>query len=192
MKWITTDDLPRMRGSEGFIIRGCGKDLQLWVDMVNRMLTNENLLLEGTYFKEYFAFIHNGVSCILFPLDQNVKLDMGRLDKWRLFTYSSLEGTWLSDFVQNELGGYLPDQNHAAQKPSCPLIWEDGNIFNLMEIASQILQENQMANQATEMCHRIIDSGSYDEALCIASEYVNISSTEEEYEENYEEGPVLS
>ena len=35
-----------------------------------------------------------------------------------------------------------------------------------------------MPDQAKEMTSRVFSSGSYDEALCIISEYVNITDTE--------------
>ena len=65
------------------------------------------------------------------------------------------------------------------KKPSCPLIGQDGNIFNLMGIASRTLRRNGMAEEAKEMTDRIYQSGSYDEALCIIGEYVNITSVDE-------------
>ena len=64
-------------------------------------------------------------------------------------------------------------------KPDCPLIGQDGNIFNLMGIASRTLRRNGMAEEAKEMTDRIYQSGSYDEALCIMGEYVNITSVDE-------------
>ena len=64
-------------------------------------------------------------------------------------------------------------------KPDCPLIGQDGNIFNLMGIASRTLRRNGMAEEAKEMTDRIYQSGSYDEALCIIGEYVNITSVDE-------------
>ena len=65
------------------------------------------------------------------------------------------------------------------KKPDCPLIGQDGNIFNLMCIASRTLRRNGMAEEAKEMTNRIYQSGSYDEALCIMGEYVNITSVDE-------------
>lgn len=59
-------------------------------------------------------------------------------------------------------------------KPDCKLIGENGNIFNLVGIAARTLRQNDMAEQATEMRNRVFSSGSYDEALCIIGEYVNI------------------
>ena len=65
------------------------------------------------------------------------------------------------------------------KKPDCPLIGQDGNIFNLIGIASRTLRQNGMAEEAKEMTNRIYQSGSYDEALCIMGEYVNITSIDE-------------
>lgn len=61
------------------------------------------------------------------------------------------------------------------KKPDCKLIGKDGNIFNLMGIASRTLRQNGMAEQAVEMRDRICASGSYGEALCIIGDYVNIT-----------------
>lgn len=77
-------------------------------------------------------------------------------------------------------------------KPDCPLIGQDGNVFNLVGIASRILKDNGMASEASEMSSRVFASGIYGEALSIIGEYVNITSSEdmdedidEEYEENF-------
>ena len=59
-----------------------------------------------------------------------------------------------------------------SKKPKCPLIGQDGNIFNLMGIASKTLKRNGMYDEAKEMCSRITSSGSYYEALNVIGEYV--------------------
>jgi len=59
-------------------------------------------------------------------------------------------------------------------KPVCKLIGEDGNIFNLMGIASRTLKKVGMKEEAKEMTDRILNSKSYTEALAIISEYVEI------------------
>lgn len=64
--------------------------------------------------------------------------------------------------------------DNKRNKPDCKLIGEDGNIFNLMARASRTLRENDLPEEAKEMRERITSSGSYDEALCIIGEYVNI------------------
>ena len=68
------------------------------------------------------------------------------------------------------------------KKPNCPLIGQDGNIFNLMAIASRTLREHDMAEQATEMCERIRNCANYYSALGVIGEYVNITSVEDEDE----------
>ena len=64
--------------------------------------------------------------------------------------------------------------DNKRNKPDCKLIGEDGNIFNLMARAARTLRENDLSEEAKEMRDRITSSGSYDEALCIIGEYVNI------------------
>lgn len=66
------------------------------------------------------------------------------------------------------------------KKPDCELIGQDGNIFNLMGIASRTLRRHGMAEEATEMCNRIRESDSYNSALCIIGEYVNITGPNED------------
>lgn len=81
-------------------------------------------------------------------------------------------------------------EKEIRQKPDCPLIGQDGNIFNLAGIASLTLKEHGMEEQAEEMKERIYSSGSYSEALNIIGEYVNITS-EEEMKENMCQGESL-
>ena len=68
----------------------------------------------------------------------------------------------------------------SSKKPNCPLIGQDGNIFNLMGIASRTLREHGMSEQATEMCERIRNCGSYYSALAVIGEYVTITSVDGE------------
>ena len=70
------------------------------------------------------------------------------------------------------------------EKPKCPLIGQNGNIFNLMGIASKTLKRNGMSNDAKEMCSRITSSGSYYEALNVIGEYVEIASIDDEQTED--------
>ena len=64
-------------------------------------------------------------------------------------------------------------------KPNCPLIGTDGNIFNLVGIASRTLKKNGLSEQASEMTSKVYKSGSYEEALGIIGEYVNITSVDD-------------
>ena len=59
-------------------------------------------------------------------------------------------------------------------KPECELIGKDGNIFNLIGIAGKVLEHAGMKEQAKEMTNRVLSSKSYDDALCIIMEYVEV------------------
>lgn len=131
-------------------------------------------------------------SCLLFPFKDDVELDVGKLAMWRLQTHGNFGGTWLSDYVPNKLGGFISKEQtaEAVQKPDCPLIGQDGNIFNLMGIASRTLKQNGLADQAKKMCDRIRESGDYYKALGVIGEYVNITSVDDAPDEgeDFEEG----
>lgn len=179
IKAITTDELRKKKGEEGLILQGCGGDPQEWLDAINELLTKEEILLGGSRFENCESFTHDGSINLFFPFE-GVKLNMGKLAMWRLRTHDKLNGTWLSDYVPNYLGGYLKEQ----KKPNCPLIGQDGNIFNLMGIAARTLRRNGMGEQAKEMTERITTSaGNYYKALDIIGEYVNITSVDDEGEE---------
>lgn len=60
------------------------------------------------------------------------------------------------------------------KKIQVKLIGQDGNIFNLVGITTKELEKNGQRKQANEMAGRVFNSGSYDEALRIISEYVDI------------------
>lgn len=106
MKTITTNELKAMEQSEGLILQGCGGELQEWVDGINNMLTEAEILKNGGRLSDVSVFEHNGLTNLLFSFD-NVKpyeLDMGKLAMWRLATHDNFGGTWLSDYRANQLG----------------------------------------------------------------------------------------
>lgn len=59
-------------------------------------------------------------------------------------------------------------------KPKCKLTGQDGNIFNLIAIARKSLVKAGMSVQAKEMTEKVMSSGSYDEALRIIMNYVEV------------------
>ena len=172
---IKAEDLRKMSGKEGLILQGCGGEPQEWLDGINDLLTKEGILLNGTRFENAYVFEKDRLTNILFPIE-NVEVDINKMISWRILSHGTFGGTWLSDYVPNNLGGF----ERTTQKPDCPLIGADGNIFNLMGIASRTLRDHGMGEQAKEMSSRIRKSGSYDEALNIIGEYVNITSAEEQ------------
>ena len=90
---------------------------------------------------------------------------------WRLQTHEQFGGTWLSDYVPNQLGGYIAEPEQ--KKPSMRLEGQDGNIFSILGQASRLLKDVGQKDQADEMFRRVTSSGSYEEALHIISEYVD-------------------
>ena len=186
IKDITTNDLRRMKKTEGLVFQGCGGDPQEWVDGINDMLTNTGILLHGTRFTDVSVFEHNGLTNILFPFSEDVHLNVGKLAMWRLSTHETFGGTWLSDYVENNFGGFAPEKT----KPDCALIGESGNIFHLAGKAAQTLKQNGMRLEAREMLDKVMSSGSYDEALGVIGDYVNI--TDDSESEDFDEGQGMS
>ena len=194
VKTIEMKDLLKYEGKQGLILQGCGGDPQEWIDGINDTFTKQGLLFDGTKFDaEDCAVFKNGNStCILFPFSESTHINAGRLHIWRIATHEQFGGVWLTDFVDHQLGGFHPKQTTEQSKPDCPLIGEDGNIFNLMGIASRTLRENGMAEKAKEMTTRITQGAqSYDEALSIIGEYVNITSADD-VDEDMNEGMDMS
>ena len=168
IKNITTDDLRRMSDREGLVLQGCGGDPQEWLEGINELLTKEGILPDGGTFKEASVFERDGVANLLFGLER-VKLDWSKLAAWRLTSHKTFGGTWLSDYVPNRLGDFIIEN----EKPDCPIIGADGNIFNIMGIAARTLKDHGLRDEAKEMRERVTASGSYDNALVIIMEYVN-------------------
>lgn len=131
---ITVNELRQMKGQEGLVLQGCGGDMQQWVDGINELLTLEEILLEGTAFKNVKSFQYEGLTNLLFPFE-DVKLNMGKLAIWRLQSHETFGGTWLSDYVSNHLGGFVAE--NSAQK---------------MEDSTENSPENNPENSMGGMC----------------------------------------
>ena len=102
-----TDDLRRMKDVEGLVLQGCGGSLDEWLNGINDILTKEGILLEGTRFSELTVFKHEDLTNILFKFTNDVKLNIGKLAIWRLVSHETFGGTWLTDYVENRLGGFI-------------------------------------------------------------------------------------
>lgn len=103
---ITTEDLRGMDDREGLILQGCGGDLQEWVDGINGLLTDEGILRSVSRFENVSAFKHRNLTNLLFHFEEGIDMDIGKLAIWRLQTHEQFGGTWLSDYVPNQLGGF--------------------------------------------------------------------------------------
>jgi len=95
-----------MDDTEGLILQGCGGDITEWIEGINDILTKEGILLEGSSFSSVSVFKHENLTNILFAFTDEVKLNIGKLALWRLQSYGNFGGTWLTDYVDNRLGGF--------------------------------------------------------------------------------------
>ena len=75
-------------------------DLKEWEDGVNELLTEAEILLEGDTFHKVYAFAHEGLTNLLFDME-DVKLNVGKLAIWRINTHHQFGCTWLSDYLAN-------------------------------------------------------------------------------------------
>ena len=60
-------------------------------------------------------------------------------------------------------------------KPVAKVIGENGNVFNLLAICSTALKRAKQKQLAEEMTNKVLNSKSYDEALCIMGEYCELT-----------------
>ena len=67
-------------------------------------------------------------------------------------------------------------------KPKVKLIGQNGNIYNILGIASRALKEAGYADEAKEMQTKVFASDSYQEALAIVLRYVDEAGDDDEYE----------
>lgn len=69
IKQINMRDLLDYEGREGLILQGCGGDPQEWIDGINDLFTTQELLMDGTKFKndECAVFDNNAqpASCLV-------------------------------------------------------------------------------------------------------------------------------
>ena len=87
------------------------------MDGINQELTDGGILLDGTQFSNVSVFDDEAVTCLLFPFNDDVKLNMGKFAMWRIMTHGAFGGTWLSDFVPNRLGGFIGDEPQYDENP---------------------------------------------------------------------------
>lgn len=83
--------------------------------------------------------------------------------------------------MQDELEKMRQEEMKMKQnrKPKCPMIGSDGNVFNLIGLAQKSLLAVNEEDSAKELQERVFQSGSYDEALNIMQEYVEVTSIDE-------------
>ena len=89
MRKVSIQELRHMKDKEGLVLQGCGGDLQEWENGVNDILTKQNILLDGTRFKNVMFFQHENLTNLLFPFE-DVEINIGKLSMWRFRHTDSL------------------------------------------------------------------------------------------------------
>jgi hypothetical protein len=62
----------------------------------------------------------------------------------------------------------------AGEKPVAKLIGTDGNIFAVLGVAREALRHAGQHDKARELGAKVMSCGSYDEALVIIMDYVDV------------------
>ena len=136
IRTITIDQLRRMEDQEGLVLQGCGGSAKEWLDGINRMLTANGCLKNGTVFTDVHVFQKDGSTCLLFPFSDDTKLDMGKLAVWRLRSHDRFGGTWLE--YSCEYG-----QKHcvlSGNVEKVDLYWKNLQIQNVSISFSEIME----------------------------------------------------
>lgn len=159
MKHITTDELKQMPVAEGLVLQGCGGDPDEWVIGINETLTEAGILLDGDIFKDIYIFEHNGLTNMLFSME-DVKLDIGKMAMWRLQSHGTFGGTWLSDYIPNQLGAERPERgaDHAEAGTDTVGPEENPPTDNATALRAYIVNTDDMADMFADI-DRLRDGG---------------------------------
>ena len=142
-------------------------------------MNNKVAVKSGYYFE---IFNKEEIPTTLAKTKQKVKINNIQYD---LYQGMSLDDERKIDDMFGDRMGYSID-DYIVEKPKCKLVGEDGNIYNLMGIASRALKKNGLEEEAKEMFNKITtESKSYNEALCIIMDYVDVTGEEISEDEEY-------
>lgn len=142
-------------------------------------MNNKVAVKSGFYFE---IFNKEEIPTTLVKSKQKVKINNIQYD---LYQGMSLDDERKIDDMFGDRMGYSID-DYIVEKPKCKLVGEDGNIYNLMGIASRALKKNGLEEEAKEMFNKITtEAKSYDEALCIIMDYVDVTGEEISEDEEY-------
>ena len=142
-------------------------------------MNNKVAVKSGYYFE---IFNKEEIPTTLAKTKQKVKINNIQYD---LYQGMSLDDERKIDDMFGDRMGYSID-DYIVEKPKCKLVGEDGNIYNLMGIASRALKKNGLEKEAKEMFNKITtEAKSYNEALCIIMDYVDVTGEEISEDEEY-------
>lgn len=179
---IKLESLRYMKGKQGLILRGCGGEISEWIDGINRDFTKEGILRDGSEFKDVSVFDFNRETCILYPFTEDMKIDIGKLSIWRIRTNEAFGGTWLTDFVDQHLGGFVADTGITTGQ--AVRFSESGWYKNKSaeEIVAMQLFEPKLVVPTFDIFHKAIE-----DALGIPVQTIEFAFNKEELQKSFKE-----
>jgi len=120
------------------------------------------------FFKLSLSLKDSGLSCVYSFRQINALESLTRLQALKYFPIVKAIFTTDTQQLKNNLRG------GSVIKPACKVIGEDGNIFNLLSMASKALKNADESGKAKEMTERVLALESYDEGLQVIMEYIEV------------------
>ena len=100
-KLTTKQAVLRMKGSEGLIVDGTDN----LTDKILQMMKDEEIINTLNAFNTIYSFEDMGENKLLFMFDDikdKKAINIAKMCVWRLLTKPVINGTWLSDYIDNE------------------------------------------------------------------------------------------
>ena len=86
MKTVTISEVREIsKNGVNLILQGCGGNLEEWVNGINDLLKEAEILKEGERLDETYTFGYEGLTNLIFANIEN-KVNVGKLAMWRLKT----------------------------------------------------------------------------------------------------------
>ena len=157
---------------EGIVFLGCSGTIEEWGIQVTTDLIENKIASEIDICTEVFIMKSTGGRRDVVLIFNPSKVNISKMAMWRLKFGG--ECSWLSDFVVNYANHYPPIIPTETPKPVAKLTGIDGNIFNLIGVASRAMKGAGIKEEAKQMQNEILKCGSYDEALQLIMKYVEV------------------
>jgi len=145
--------------NEGLVFYGAGGDLTEWVNGINLILKEEEIISKPL--DEVYLFKNNERQDLLFMFNDTVKT--GKLALWRI-AFGGV--SWLSDYIDNE-------NISSNEKPKVKLLGEDGNAYYIIGKVSKTLRKAGLGEKVKEFQSKAT-SGDYNHLLQVVMEYCEI------------------
>jgi hypothetical protein len=107
MEMSFNDFLTKFSGDEGLVFLGCGGNIQDWIDGIQDIMKEENIIVNTDCFIDTFTLKTTGGRVdLVMVFSPHGRIDIGRLAIWRI---QFGDCSWISDYVTNyaDQHGYI-------------------------------------------------------------------------------------